>query len=247
MTASITLDRAGVRFDFDRQQRVVTPALAQLRRRGSSAWGLRDVSVRVTSGEGVALVGPSGSGKTSLLRLLAGILPCDSGSARIEGRIGSLLAVEGGLIGPLTGRENALTLAVLAGLDRGAAKSALAALRERSMLGEAFERPVASYSEGMRARLGFAIASAAAPEVLLLDEVFEALDHEYRAVVEDYTRDLRRRGGIVVAAGHDHDALERICGRALAMRGGRVVDDGPGAAVVAAYRSDSPSLSATPA
>ncbi len=236
MTASVTLKGAGVRFDFDRQQRVVTPGLARLRRRGRSAWGVHDVDVRIAAGEGVALVGPSGSGKTSLLRLLAGILPCDAGSVTIEGRVGSLLAVEGGLLGPLTGRENALTLSVLAGLDRARAQAELDGLRERSRLGDAFERPVASYSEGMRARLGFSIASAARPDVLLLDEVFEALDHEYRAVVEEYTQELMGRGGVVVAAGHDHDALERICGRALAMRDGEVVDDGPAAEVVAGYR-----------
>ncbi len=245
MTARVTASGAGVRFDFDRQQRVVTPVLGRLRRAGGFAWGLHDIDLQIGGGEGLAIVGPSGSGKTSLLRALAGILPCDAGRITVEGRVGSLLAVEGGLFGPLTGRENALVLTVLSGLDRANARSALESVHERSRLGAAFERPVATYSEGMRARLGFSIAVAAQPEVLLLDEVFEALDHEYRSVVEAYTRDLRERGGIVIAAGHDHLALELICDRAIAMRGGTIIDDGPCAAVVTAYRGGETSAGAT--
>jgi ABC-type polysaccharide/polyol phosphate transport system ATPase subunit len=95
---------------------------------------------------------------------------------------------------------------------------------------------MATYSEGMRARLGFASAVAAHPDVVVLDEVFEALDHEYRQVVESFAQELCARGGAVVAAGHDHQALGRICSRAVLLTGGHVEADGPFAAVVAAYR-----------
>ncbi len=103
-------------------------------------------------------------------------------------------------------------------------------------LGAAFDRPVHTYSEGMRARLGFAVIQVISPSVLLLDEVFEALDHEFRAIVEDYVHELRRRGGVVVAAGHDHVALERICPRALLLDRGHVRAVGSFGEVLEAYR-----------
>src|SRR5206468_1904827 len=155
--ASVVIDGAGVRFDFDRRSRVVPPALARIRRVRTTAWGLRGIDLRLEPGAGLALVGPTGSGKTTLLRVLAGVMQPD----------------------------------------------------------EAFDRPIHTYSMGMRARLHLAAIQSISAHVLLLDEAFEALDHEFRGIIEVYGRELRERGGIVVAAGHDHAALERLCPRAV--------------------------------
>jgi ABC-type polysaccharide/polyol phosphate transport system ATPase subunit len=183
----------------------------------------------------VALIGLTGSGKTTFLRLLARVLIPDEGTVDVRGRIGSLLSVQAGLLTPLTGRENSSLLGVLSGLSRADVKSKLSAIKERSGLGEAFERSVSSYSQGMRARLGFAVAAAADPQILLLDEVHEAVDQNYREVIESEARAIRERGGIVVAAGHDHHVLERMCDRAILFRDGRVVADGPFAQVKSVY------------
>lgn len=234
MTA-VRADALGVRFLFDRNRRVVTPNLARLRRRGDEAWGLRDVTVAARPGDAIALLGRSGAGKTTLLRVIAGVLPADEGSISVDGAIASLLSVGAGLMAPLTGRENASLLGVLAGLSRRDARDRLDLVRERSGLGNAFERPVSSYSQGMRARLGFAATDLPQTEVLLLDEVHEALDHEYREVVEERARTIAAGGGIVVAAGHDHPLLERICTRGIWMEGGRVAHDGPFSEVQARY------------
>jgi len=129
---------------------------------------------------------------------------------------------------------------VLTGASRRSARGQLDAVRELSRLEEAFERPVSSYSQGMRARLGFAVVAQAEPEVLLLDEVHEALDPEFRAVMESHAREIRDRGGIVVAAGHDHTELARLCDRGALLDGGRVVAEGPLAALSAAPPSASP-------
>jgi ABC-type polysaccharide/polyol phosphate transport system ATPase subunit len=226
LTAAIELEDVGVRFAFDGQRRVTTRTMAALRR-VTEAWGLKHVSFSIGPGEGVALLGRSGSGKTSLLRLLAGVLEPDAGRLEIEGRVASLLSVEAGLTGVLTGRENALLLGVLAGMSRKDAAVATDSIRERSRLGDAFERPVLSYSEGMRARLGYAAVDGADTDILLLDEVHEALDHEFRQIVEHRAHDLLASGGIVVAAGHDHDLLAQFCDRAILLSDGRVAADGP--------------------
>jgi ABC-type polysaccharide/polyol phosphate transport system ATPase subunit len=185
------------------------------------------VDVEIRGGEGVALLGPSGSGKTTLLRALAGIYVPDAGRLRISGRVASLLSINAGLLGLLTGRENAMLLAVLAGLSRSDARATLEEIRDRSGLGDRFDRPVSSYSQGMRARLGFAVAERSQPNVLLLDEVHEALDHEFREVVRRRAQAILAAGGIVVAAGHDHELLASLCGRAIFLRQGVVQGDGP--------------------
>jgi ABC-type polysaccharide/polyol phosphate transport system ATPase subunit len=235
MRSTVRANGVGVRFQLDRHKRLVTPALARLRRGGTTVWGVRDVDLQLGPGEGIALVGSSGSGKTTLLRLLAGVLSPDAGELVVGGRVGSLLSIEAGVSGYLTGRENARLLGVLGGLSQRQAIAALDRVKELSGLGEAFERPVATWSQGMRARLGYAVAEVRDPDVLLLDEVHEALDQEFRRHVEAHARRLIERGGLVVAAGHDHELLSGLCHRALWMSDGQVRRDGPVGEVLSAY------------
>jgi len=223
---SIIADGVGIHYQFDRQQRTVSPTIARLRRSGADNWALRDLSFSIGAGEGVALLGASGSGKSTLLRTIAGVLEPDTGTLRTSGHVGSLLSIQAGVMALLTGRENTMLLGVLAGMSLNQAKASIDEARRRSQLGDAFERLVASYSQGMRARLGLAVVELTDPSILLLDEVHEALDHEFREHVEQYARRLIGNGGIVVAAGHDHPMLERLCDRALLLEGGRLVTEG---------------------
>jgi ABC-type polysaccharide/polyol phosphate transport system ATPase subunit len=235
MGASVQARNLGIRFLFDAKRRLLSPTLAPLHRHVRSAWGLRGVDLTIEPGEAVAFVGTTGSGKTTLLRVLARVLVPDEGTVEVHGRVGSLLAVQAGLLGSLTGRENALLLGVLYGLSRDQARAALPKIREESGLADAYDLPVSSYSQGMMARLGFAVADAADPELLLLDEVHEALDHDFRVVVAERSQEIRDRGGIVIVAGHDHDALARLCDRGIRLEDGAVVADGPVDQIVAAY------------
>jgi ABC-2 type transport system ATP-binding protein len=223
----IIAEDVGVQFFFNRHLRVVTPGEARLRGQGLTTWGLRDVTFSIERGVGTALIGPSGSGKTTLLRVLAGVYAPDRGRIEIRGRVASLLSIDAGLLALLTGRENALLLGVLGGLSRRAAVRALGDVKARSALGEAFERPVLTYSQGMKARLGLAVAEEADPQILVLDEVHEALDHEFRHFLQERAHALLEAGGIVVAAGHDHPMLASLCGRALWLENGSVRQHGP--------------------
>jgi ABC-type polysaccharide/polyol phosphate transport system ATPase subunit len=216
----------GIHYLFDRQQRTVSPTIAGLRRAGAETWALQDVSFSVGPGEGVALLGASGSGKSTLLRTIAGILEPDTGRLGTRGRVGSLLSIHAGVMAALTGRENTLLLGVLAGMTMAQARASIEEVRRRSALGEHFDRLVGSYSQGMRARLGLAVVELTDPAILLLDEVHEALDHEFRDHVGEFAHRLLARGGIVVATGHDHPMLERLCGRALLLEDGRLTADG---------------------
>jgi ABC-type polysaccharide/polyol phosphate transport system ATPase subunit len=222
----IRCDGVGIRFYFDRHRKVVTPVGARLRRHGSTKWGVRGVSFETTGGEGIALIGPSGSGKTTMLRLLARVYWPDEGQVVVRGRVASLLSIEAGLLSLLSGRENTMVLGVLGGLSRRGSSQVLDSVRERSQLGDAFEQPVSTYSQGMRARLGFAVAEETDPQILLLDEVHEALDHQFRDIVEQRARAIIDAGGVVVASGHDHAMLARLCTRALWMQDGTIRESG---------------------
>jgi ABC-type polysaccharide/polyol phosphate transport system ATPase subunit len=234
----ISADRVGIRFFFDRHRRVITPNASRFRSGASEIWGLKDVSFSAGTGEGIALIGRSGSGKTTLLRVLAGVYAPDKGRVSVGGRVASLLAIDAGLLQLLTGRENAMLLGVLGGLSRTESKRALESVKERSALADAFEYPVSAYSQGMRARLGFAVAEELEPRILLLDEVHEALDHEFRSIVQDRARVLVESGGVVVATGHDHPLLEQLCRRAIYLHDGAVRADGPFREVQHIYLAD---------
>ncbi len=222
----ISAHSIGVQFLFNRHLRVVTPGEARLRGRGMTTWGLRDLTFAIARGEGVALIGPSGSGKTSLLRVLARIYAPDRGTVEIRGRVASLLSVDAGLLPLLSGRENALLLGVIAGLSRRTAVQTLESVRARSGLQEAFDHPVLTYSQGMKARLGLAVAEETDPQIRLLDEVHEALDHEFRSFLQERAHAIVEAGGIVVAAGHDHPMLARLCTRAIWLDRGSIREDG---------------------
>ena len=246
MTARIDSDDLAVRFQFDHQRRVVTPRLARLRRRGPESFGLAGVTLSVEPGEAVALLGASGSGKTTLLRALAGVLVPDGGRLRVRGQVASLLSTGAGVMGQLTGRENAHLLGVLGGLSRAEVDDSLPAIKEWSGLDESFELPVSSYSEGMRGRLGFATAVVRRPEVLLLDEVHQSLDHAFRTKVEETAHEVVAAGGVLAAAGHDHAILQRLCERAIWLHKGKVRMDGPFAEVRTAYLASADGTPAAP-
>ena len=234
----IEAENVGIQYLFDRQQRTVSPTTARLRRSGGETWALTGVTFEMRAGEGVALLGASGSGKSTLLRVLAGVLEPDTGRLVTRGRVGSLLSVQAGVMALLTGRENTLLLGVLAGMTPRQARGEMEEVKRRSGLGEHYERLVASYSQGMRARLGLAVIERSDPEILLLDEIDEALDHEFRDHIEAYAHELVAAGGIVVATGHDHPMLERLCTRALLLQNGRLVADGGFRTVQRGYLGD---------
>ena len=188
---------------------------------------LRDVTLRVAPGETVGMVGRNGAGKTSTLRVLAGIVPLDSGRAECGGRVVSLLELGSGFGGDFTGRENIHLNGALYGLTRDQIEEREDEIVAFSELGDFVDVPVRTYSSGMFVRLGFSIAAHLDADVLLIDEVLAVGDEAFQRKCVDRIRRHIAAGVTLVLVSHDPSLIESVCERVVVLDAGRVAFDGP--------------------
>ncbi|HST26123.1 MAG TPA: ABC transporter ATP-binding protein [Gaiellaceae bacterium] len=201
--------------------------VARGRTRGRDVEALTDVTFAIEPGEAVGLIGRNGSGKTTLLKIVAGIIKPTSGRVAVGGRIGSLLELGAGFHPEFTGRENVYLNGSILGLRREAIRRHMAEIEAFSELERFMELPVRTYSSGMVMRLGFAVAAHLEVDVLLLDEVFAVGDEEFQRKCFGKIHEFKQRGGTIVFVSHDAAAVERLCSRAVLLREGKLVFDGP--------------------
>jgi lipopolysaccharide transport system ATP-binding protein len=196
---------------------------------------LREVDIELRSGDRLGLIGTNGAGKTTLLRAIAGIYEPVAGRIRVEGSLNALLDPTLGMNTELTGRENIM----LRGLYNGFSKAQIAVLEDDvqdfAELGEFLDLPVRFYSSGMVVRLGFALATAIRPQVLLMDEWFLAGDANFMAKARTRLEGIVRGAEILVLSSHISSAILEWCTRVIWMDHGRVRMDGPAAEVMTAY------------
>ncbi|MBF0126893.1 MAG: ATP-binding cassette domain-containing protein [Magnetococcales bacterium] len=209
------------------------PRSATLRK--EEFWALDDVSFTVRRGEILGVIGPNGSGKTTLLRLINGLLMPDAGEITLKGRIGALIQLGAGFSPVLTGRENIAINAAVLGITRAELKGALEEIIEFAGLGDFIDAPVMSYSSGMRARLGFAVAIHMKPDILLVDEVLAVGDLVFRNKALERMHALSHSGVAVLFVSHNLGQVDRLCTHALYLNKGRFVSFGRPAEVIARY------------
>jgi ABC-type polysaccharide/polyol phosphate transport system ATPase subunit len=198
-------------------------------------WALRHVTLRVRHGESLAIVGPNGAGKSTLLQVLAGIMRPSEGTVEVNGQVSGLLGLGIGFDTDLSGVENIMLGGAFLGLDGHRMQRLLPSIVEFADLGQFIEAPLKTYSSGMRARLGFAIATAVDPDILLLDEVLATGDASFRAKSMARVIELVRSAKAVVLVTHDMDWVREYCNRALLLEKGRVILEGPPDQVVALH------------
>jgi lipopolysaccharide transport system ATP-binding protein len=204
---------ASGRLAKDQQQRVVVRALS-------------NINLHLRSGDRLGLVGSNGAGKTTLLRVLAGIYEPVLGQLRIRGSLNALLDPNLGMNMDLTGRENIL----LRGLYNGLPRSALTRLEEDvadfAELSDFIDLPVRIYSAGMVVRLGFALATAIKPQILLMDEWFLAGDAVFMDKARHRLEEMVRGADILVLSSHQTDTVRSWCSRVVWLDQGQVIADG---------------------
>ena len=188
---------------------------------------LDGVTLRVAPGETVGIVGRNGAGKTSTLRVLAGIVPLDSGRVDVGGRAVALLELGAGFGRDFSGRENIMLNGALHGLTREEIEARTEDIVAFSELGHFIDVPVRTYSSGMFVRLGFAIAVHMDADVLLIDEVLAVGDEAFQRKCEQRIAERIAAGATLVLVSHDAALIKRTCARAVVLDGGKVVFDGP--------------------
>ena len=196
---------------------------------------LSGVDLTVHEGEVVGVVGRNGGGKSTLLRLAGGLTEPTTGSVRRHVPVSGLLSLGATASGELTGRDNAVTAAVLAGLSPDRARELVPQIASFAELEHALDDPLRTYSDGMRVRLAFAAAVVTEPRLLLVDEVLAVGDLAFQEKCLSRIEDLRDHGCAVVVASHVLEHLRRMARRVVWLRGGRVHMDGVAAEVLDAY------------
>jgi ABC-2 type transport system ATP-binding protein/lipopolysaccharide transport system ATP-binding protein len=198
-------------------------------------WALHHASVEIQAGESFGLVGHNGAGKSTLLKVVARVLRPTTGRVRVRGRVAPLLETAAGFHPDLTGRENVYLNGTLLGLSRAELEAAFDRIVEFAEMIEFIDAPLRTYSSGMVARLGFAIATERRPDVLVVDEVMAVGDRRFQVKSEARVREFHDRGSTIILVSHNLPLVRATCQRAAWLDHGIVQLVGPASEVAEAY------------
>ena len=196
------------------------------RRRKGHFWALRGVNLTVDRGEAVGVIGPNGSGKSTLLLALAGIIQPSEGIVEAHGHVSTLLSLQAGFDSELSGRENIALAGALMGIDHKLMEEITPGIISFANIGAFIDAPMKTYSSGMRARVGFSIATAVDPDILLLDEVLQTGDNKFKEKSRLRIAEVLQTAKAVVMVTHDMSWITAFCTRAILLDKGQIVAEG---------------------
>ncbi|MEZ6037795.1 MAG: ABC transporter ATP-binding protein [Planctomycetota bacterium] len=213
---------------------LLLPGRGQQRRH----WALRDVDFTVCEGESWGIIGHNGAGKSTLCLMLARILTPDEGSAIVRGEVTPLVTLGAAFNPALSGRDNLALYAAYLGISPEVMRERTPEIIAFAELAEFIDEPIRTYSTGMRARLGFAVATSLKPEILILDEVLSVGDRDFRAKSKAKIESLMADSKCILTVSHSVSFLRQICTHCLWLDHGRVKMAGPAREVLDAYEAD---------
>jgi len=236
----ILMENAGIRYDLNMsKKRTIRGTIAKTDRidREGHFWALRGIDLRVEAGESLAVIGVNGAGKSTLLKTLAGIISPSEGRVEVRGKIATLLQLAAGFDDDLDARENILLVGEFLGVPAKVMEKRVRPILEFADIGDFADAPVRTYSSGMRARLGFSVATAVNPDVLLLDEVMSTGDATFREKSRNRIIELMGKARAIVYVTHDLETAEKLCTRAIELSEGRIIASGSARKVIQSYRA----------
>ena len=207
----------------------------ELALRPGEFWALDDLSFSLEAGESLAVLGRNGAGKSTLLKLITGHMLPDAGTLDVCGTVGVLAIGQFGFQPLMTGRDNIVQKAVALGMRKQDILPLVPEIIEFADIGPFIDAPVRSYSSGMVARLGFAVAIHVNPDILLADEALSAGDAEFARKCAERISEMRRRMSFVIVT-HSPEFARDICTRAIVLEHGRAVFSGTAADAAEFYR-----------
>ena len=238
--APVLVDLHGVGKDYPllgSGSRRVATLLALLAGRASAhtKTALDDITLQVRKGESLGLIGENGAGKSTLLKVVAGVVKASRGTCRVSGRVGALLELGSGFHPEYTGRENIALAAALGGLSRREVVEREGAIVEFADIGNYIDEPVKHYSSGMVVRLGFAVATALVPQVLITDEVLAVGDESFQRKCIRWMERFLGDGGTLLLCSHSMYHVQTLCRRAAWLHQGRLKSVGDSFTVTQDY------------
>jgi ABC-type polysaccharide/polyol phosphate transport system ATPase subunit len=227
---AIDVRALGVRYNLRlTRKNTLRQTLATMIGRGEgdrTFWALRDLSFRLVRGESLAVIGPNGAGKSTLLQALAGIITPSEGVVDVHGHVSSLLHLGAGFDQELTGRDNIMLAGAFMGIPHDDMVRRSEGIVDFADIGQFIDAPIKTYSSGMRARLGFSIATSVDPDILLLDEVLATGDQVFREKSKARVLDLAKGAKAIVLVTHDMNWVTEFCNRAMLIERGHMVAEG---------------------
>ena len=201
---------------------------------------LDDVTFSVEKGESVGIIGNNGAGKSTILKTITGVTFPTSGRVEVRGRVAALLELTAGFEPEMTGREKIYLKGYILGLRDEYIHTIEEKVIDFAQLGDYIDQPVRTYSSGMKMRLGFSININTDPEILVVDEALSVGDNAFKKKCKDAIKDLIARGTTVLYVSHNADSVQEVCRRAIYLKKGKLVFDGPVEQALELYRVDNP-------
>ncbi|MBN4051252.1 ABC transporter ATP-binding protein [bacterium AH-315-M05] len=202
---------------------------------GEYVWALKDINFEVKQGEVLGIIGKNGAGKSTLLKILSRVTGPTTGSAKVKGRIASLLEVGTGFHPELTGRENIFLNGAILGMTKSEIKSKFDEIVEFSGVERYIDTPVKRFSSGMHVRLGFAVAAHLDPEILIIDEVLAVGDAEFQKKCLGKMKNVSTEGRTVLFVSHNMRAIQSLCTKTILLQDGEMVKLGPTEKIINLY------------
>ena len=188
---------------------------------------LDHVNLEIRKGEAVGVMGDNGCGKSTLLKHITGVTFPDEGTVTVNGMVAALLELTAGFSTDMTGRENIYLKGYILGLKDNEIKTIEEKVVEFAELGDYIDQPVRTYSSGMKMRLGFAINVNISPDILVVDEALAVGDAAFKAKCKNKIREIIEAGVTVLYVSHNATSVEELCERAIYLRKGKLIFDGP--------------------
>lgn len=221
---------------FQRTLKEFLPAFLRGRGTKKELWALKDVSFEVKKGETLGIIGPNGAGKSTILKLIAGVTQPTEGKIIVKGKISPLIELGAGFHPELTGRENIYLNGSILGMKRTEIDKKFKSIIDFAELWDFMETPIKFYSSGMYMRLGFSVAVAVEPEILLIDEILAVGDASFQEKCMKKMNEFKKNGVTIIFVSHSLEAIKNFCQRAIWLDKGKIKEEGGPEKVIAVYQ-----------